>query len=226
MAARHNILGRFIEPCDPTAVDNPPDGDGWIHEIKWDGYRAQVHIDGPRIVIYSRKGFDWTAEFAAIRDALAGMSVKSAIFDGEVVATGKGGKPDFQELRRGLGKKAAPFRYYAFDLLLLDGEDLRERPLLERKRRLPGLLQAAPERLVYVEHMQGDSARIVRHACELGLEGIVSKDTRSPYRSGRPSDAKGFASGGAGTKHRGAHCPIRLGPASRSRPGQCRAAQP
>jgi bifunctional non-homologous end joining protein LigD len=179
-----SVLGRYIQPCDPTEVDAPPEGSDWIHEIKWDGYRAQVHIDGPRIIIYSRKGFDWTT-VRVIREAVAGLSMKNAVIDGEVVAIGKGGRPDFQQLRRGLGKKSAPFRYYAFDLLVLDGEDLRERPLLERKRRLRSLLHEASDTLVYVEHMKGDSRRIVHHACELGLEGIVSKQVHSPYRSGR-----------------------------------------
>jgi bifunctional non-homologous end joining protein LigD len=186
MAARYSsVLGHFIEPCDPTAVDIPPAGSDWIHEIKWDGYRAQVHIDGPRIVIYSRKGFDWTREFRVIGEAASTLAVKNAVLDGEVVAIGKGGKPDFQELRRGLGRKSAPFRYYAFDLLLLNDQDLRKHPLLERKRRLRLLLYEASKTLVYVEHMKGDSRRIVHHACELGLEGIVSKQADSPYRSGR-----------------------------------------
>jgi bifunctional non-homologous end joining protein LigD len=185
LKARPSVLGRYIQPCDPTGVDGPPEGSDWIHEIKWDGYRAQVHVDGPRIVVFSRKGYDWTTEFRVIRDAVSTLSLRNAVIDGEVVAIGKGGKPDFQELRRGLGKQSAAFHYYAFDLLVLDGEDLRECPLLERKRRLRALLQGAPDRLLYVEHMKGESRRIVHHACELGLEGIVSKDAGSPYRSGR-----------------------------------------
>jgi bifunctional non-homologous end joining protein LigD len=180
-----SVLGRYIQPCDPTEVDSPPDGADWIHEIKWDGYRAQIHIQGPRIIIFSRKGFDWTREFRVVCEGAATLAVKNAVLDGEVVAVGKGGRPDFQELRRGLGKRSAPFRYYAFGLLVLNGDDLRERPLLERKRRLRPLLYEASETLVYVEHMKGDSRRIVHHACELGLEGIVSKEADSPYRSGR-----------------------------------------
>ena len=205
MAARPTVLNHFIQPCDPARVDTPPVGSEWIHEIKWDGYRAQVHIDGPRILIYSLKGFDWTVEFPVIREALAGLSVKSAILDGEVVATDKGGKPDFPELRRGLGKKSAPFQYHAFDLLLLDGEDLRELRLLERKRRLRGVLQGAPDRLVYVEHMEGDSGRIFPPPCELGLEGIV------PRKRPRPTARAGARPGA----NRSASAPT-ISPSSRS----------
>jgi bifunctional non-homologous end joining protein LigD len=103
------------------------------------------------------------------------LPAKSIILDGEVAFIGRNGKPDFQGLRGALGKKSDRLHYYVFDLLALDGEDWRDRPLLERKRRLQSLLKDAPARLDYVEHMQGDSRLIVEHACKLGLEGIVSK---------------------------------------------------
>jgi bifunctional non-homologous end joining protein LigD len=178
-------LHTYIPPLDPTSVDRPPTGDDWLHEVKWDGYRAQAHIGNGRTTIFSRGGLDWTDRFVAIRELLEQLPVKSVILDGEVAYIGKGGKPDFQALRGELGKKSSRLRYCVFDLLALDGADFRDLPLLERKRRLHALLQKAPERLVYVQHMKGDSRRIVEHACQLGLEGIVSKQVQSPYRSGR-----------------------------------------
>jgi bifunctional non-homologous end joining protein LigD len=102
-----------------------------------------------------------------------------------VVFIGRNGKPDFQGLRSALGRDTDRLHYYAFDLLFLDGGDLRAEPLLERKVRLKALLRDAPEQLQDVEHMQGDSRLIVEHACKLGLEGIVSKQVDAPYKSGR-----------------------------------------
>lgn len=176
---------RYIAPLDPTPVDQPPVGDDWIHEVKYDGYRAQAHKLGDQVTVFSRKGYNWTDQFRSIGKAIAALAVKSVILDGEVVHIGTNGKPDFQGLRSGLGKKTDRLHYYAFDLLALNGEDWRGKPLLERKRRLRTLLQDAPQRLEYVEHMKGDSRLIVEHACKLGLEGIVSKQVRSPYKSGR-----------------------------------------
>ena len=110
----------------------------------------------------------------SIGELIAGLPADSAILDGEVVFIGRNGKPDFQGLRGALGRKTDRLHYYAFDLLFLDGEDLRAEPLLDRKDRLRTLLRNAPPQLQYVEHMQGDSRLIVEHACKLGLEGVVS----------------------------------------------------
>lgn len=180
-----SLLHRFIDPLDPTGVAHPPAGDDWIHEIKFDGYRAQAHKGDGRVTVFTRNGYNWTDRFGSIADLIDGVPGHSLILDGEVVFIGRNGKPDFQGLRGALGRKTDRLHFYAFDLLLLDGEDWRSRPLLERKRRLRRLLKDAPERLQYVEHMHGDSRLIVQHACNLGLEGIVSKRVDSPYRSGR-----------------------------------------
>ncbi len=185
MATPRPLLHRYVDPLDPTSVEHPPTGENWIHEIKFDGYRAQAHKGDGRVTVYSRKGYNWTDRFGSIGEFVDGLPVRSVILDGEVVFIGRSGKPDFQGLRGALGRKTNRLHLYAFDLLFLDGEDWRPRPLLERKRRLHALLREAPEQLQYVEHMQGDSRLIVEHACKLGLEGIVSKDVDSPYKSGR-----------------------------------------
>src|SRR6185503_7158784 len=115
----------------------------------------------------------------------AKLKVRSAVLDGEVVVIGPGGKPDFQALRRNLNKHSAALQYYAFDLLELNGKDLRARPLVERKAALEKLLARAPDRIRYVEHFETDPHQVIKAACELGLEGIVSKKANSPYEPGR-----------------------------------------
>ena len=175
----------YVPPCDPTLHDEPPNGRDWIHEIKWDGFRAQAHLVDGDVTVYSRGGLDWTKEFSTICQALKKLSVRSAVIDGEAVVIGPSGKPDFQALRRELRKKNSRIRYYVFDLLELNGDDLRELPLLERKHKLRMLLRRASETIVYVDHLEGDSRAIIQKACEFGLEGIISKRADSPYKSGR-----------------------------------------
>jgi bifunctional non-homologous end joining protein LigD len=176
----------FVEFCDPTLRDRPPSGADWLHEIKWDGYRAQLHLRTPKVTIYSRSGLDWTDQFAPIADEAKSLRAQDAIVDGEVVVLGNTGKPDFQALRRELGKRhSEKLTYYAFDLLWLNGRDLRKMPLIERKRLLQTLLSDASARLIYVEFFEGDGATIYQHACRMGLKGIVSKRADSIYRPGR-----------------------------------------
>jgi bifunctional non-homologous end joining protein LigD len=177
----------FITPCDPTLRDRAPDGPGWLHEIKIDGYRAQVHIHHGRITVYSRSGYNWTDQFHQIAHAVKALSGHDLIIDGEATVFGNTGLPDFQALRRELAKRHSDrLVYLAFDLLYLDGYDLRGAPLIERKRALQDLLAKAPPKIHYVEHFEMDDGEAVyRHACKLKLEGIVSKRRDSPYRSGR-----------------------------------------
>jgi bifunctional non-homologous end joining protein LigD len=184
-AVRSAISG-YIEPCDPTLRAHPPRGDGWAYEIKADGYRAQLHVKDGDVTAYSRTGYDWNEQFASIVNAARRLKTKSAIIDGEAVVYGAGGLPDFQQLRRELGaRKSERVRYHAFDLLYLDGYDLRAAAYVERKRLLERLLKAAPETFIYVEHVVADGEEIYRHACRLGLEGLIAKRTDAPYRSGR-----------------------------------------
>lgn len=176
----------YIEPCDPTLSERAPVGREWLYEIKADGYRAQVHLRDDRVTVYSRRGLDWTQQFQAIADAAKKLNGKDAIIDGEAVVYGGSGVPDFQSLRRELGKrKSGALRYHAFDLLYLDGQDLRRHPYVERKQKLQELLTDAPETFIYVDYLEADGDRVFEHACKMGLEGIVAKRRDSLYRSGR-----------------------------------------
>ncbi len=189
MAARRRTRGKaapgYITEIDPTEANSPPTGEGWVHEVKWDGFRAQAHLRNGEVTTYSRSGLDWTDQFDPVSGAVAKLKAKSVVLDGEVVVVGPGGKPDFQALRRNLNKHSRDLQYYAFDLLELNGEDLRDRPLTERKAALAKLLAKAPDRLHYVEHFETDPRRVIEAACQLGLEGIVSKKADSPYKPGR-----------------------------------------
>ena len=177
----------FIAPLNPLEQEKPPAGADWIHEIKWDGYRVQVHLAGGKATVYTRGGHDWTRQFRPLAEAAARLPAKSAIIDGEAVVLSKAGVADYHALRGALDGRSTSLRLQAFDLLAIDGVDLRARPLLERKDRLQTLLAGAPPAVAYVEHMTGDGARILAHACQIGVEGIVSKRGQSPYRSGRSS---------------------------------------
>jgi ATP dependent DNA ligase domain len=138
------------------------DGAGWLHEIKLDGYRAQVHIHRGRVTIYSRSGYNWTDHFHQIAHGVKALSEHDLVIDGEATVFGNTGLPDFQALRRELAKKhSARLVYLAFDLLYLDGYDLRSAPLIERKRALQELLAKAPPNIHYVEHFEMDDGEAV-----------------------------------------------------------------
>jgi bifunctional non-homologous end joining protein LigD len=146
----------FVEPCDPTLQGRAPTGEGWVYEIKTDGYRAQVHVRNRHVrnrgaTVYSRSGYDWTEQFAPIAKAASKLKVREAIIDGEATVLGDTGLSDFQALRRELrNRESTKLLLHAFDLLYLNGHDLRRTPLLERKHALKRLLQGAPSNLVYV----------------------------------------------------------------------------
>jgi bifunctional non-homologous end joining protein LigD len=176
----------FIEPCRPTLRGKAPSGVGWVHEIKFDGYRAQAHLRNGQPAVYTRAGYDWTLRFQPIADALATLPATDLILDGEAVVADSRGVPDFGLLHADLaaGRKDR-LVYYAFDLLYLDGFDLHGVRLSERKHALAELLAGASERILYAEHLEGAGAEIYERACAMGLEGIVSKQQDAPYRSGR-----------------------------------------
>jgi bifunctional non-homologous end joining protein LigD len=176
----------FIEPCHPTECDRPPSGSNWVHEIKADGYRAQVHLRDGKVTVYSRRGHDWTAEFAAIARAAGALPAGHAVLDGEAISQDERGVADFHALRRELARKdSGNLTYYAFDLLYLEGEDLRRQPLVRRKQKLKTLLAKVPRGFLYADHLEADAERVYAQACKMGLEGIVSKRRDAPYRSGR-----------------------------------------
>jgi bifunctional non-homologous end joining protein LigD len=184
--ARKAASPPFIAPCDPVLRQRPPAGRGWLYEIKADGYRVQLHLQDGGVKVYSRTGVDWTAQFASIAAAAKRLAARSAVIDGEAVVYGNTGLPDFQALRRELGPHASKrVRCHAFDLLYLDGFDLRAVSYIERKRLLQDLLAHAPEPFVFVEHLDAPGDRVFDHACKMGLEGVVAKRANAPYRSGR-----------------------------------------
>ncbi|EJL26003.1 DNA ligase D [Caulobacter sp. AP07] len=178
------VLPDFIEPQLCKSLDRPPSGPGWAHEIKFDGYRLQLRVEDGRATLRTRKGLDWTARFAAIAKAAAGLP--DAILDGEVVALDAAGQPDFAGLQAALADgDTGDLIYFAFDLLARDGEDLRDLPLRERKARLKAMMGRGEPRLRFVDHFEAAGDAVLLSACKLKLEGIISKRLDAPYRSGR-----------------------------------------
>src|SRR4051794_10690711 len=176
----------LIEPCLPTPAARPPSGDEWVHEIKHDGFRMLVRRGGAGTRLISRNGHDFTSRFPLVVLAAYLLPLKSFVIDGELVVCREDGVSCFESLRSRRHDKAAIL--YAFDMIELDGADLRREPLVRRKERLARALRKAPVGLQFSEHMEGDAAVIFTHACRLGLEGIVSKRRESHYRSGRSPD--------------------------------------
>jgi bifunctional non-homologous end joining protein LigD len=176
----------FIAPQLCATLARPPSAEGWIHEIKFDGYRIQMRIEDGEVTLKTRKGLDWTAKYPAI--ATSAAALPNAIIDGEICALDENGAPDFAALQAALSEaKTDDLVYFAFDLLFAGDEDLRELPLTERKERLAKFLSDAGEdpRLRFVEHFETGGDAVLRSACRLSLEGIVSKQGDAPYQSGR-----------------------------------------
>jgi bifunctional non-homologous end joining protein LigD len=187
-----SALPRFVEPQLASLVDRPPTGAGWAHEIKFDGYRLQLRVEDGKAALLTRKGLDWTARFPEI--AADGAALPDGLYDGEAVALDSEGKPDFAALQAALSSgRTERLALFLFDVLFAAGEDLRQLPLRERKARLEAILAAAPasERLRFVDHFESAGDAVLKSACRMHLEGIVSKKLDAPYRSGR---------GGAWTK--------------------------
>jgi bifunctional non-homologous end joining protein LigD len=179
----------YIEPALATLQPAPSRGERWVHEIKYDGYRFQAHLRESQVQFFTRRGHDWTARLSKLIAPAATLKTHAAILDGEVVVQGEHGGTDFNELERELGKKGGSNKlvFYVFDLLYLDGLDLRGATLIQRKDVLRELLSTLDpgERIKYSEHLEGDGAELRQHACEMGLEGIVSKRKDGRYVSGR-----------------------------------------
>jgi bifunctional non-homologous end joining protein LigD len=185
-------LPGFVAPQLAKSVDRPPQGSGWGHEIKFDGYRLQLRVEGGRAALKTRAGLDWTAKFKDIaRDA---EGLPDGLIDGEACALDHNGSPDFAALQAALSDgKTGDLIFFAFDLLFAEGLDLRNLPLTDRKARLKALLAAAPKtpsskkggRIRYVDHFEIAGDAVLQSACRMSLEGIVSKRLEGPYRSGR-----------------------------------------
>ena len=172
-------MPKFRDPQLCTLVDSVPTGTGWIHEVKYDGYRALVAIGGGKAKVYTRNGLDWSDKFHAIADAAARLPVGSALIDGEIVAF-KDGHPDFSTLKDAISNDGE-MTLFAFDLLELDGENLAKLPQVQRKERLRPLLEGADARLQYAEHIVGEGEKLFEAMCREGYEGIVCKRADSPY---------------------------------------------
>jgi bifunctional non-homologous end joining protein LigD len=180
-----NNLPDFLEPQLCKSVSRPPIGDQWVHEIKFDGYRIQMRVAGGKVSLRTRKGLDWTEKFSAI--AKAATSLPDAIVDGEIVALDEKGAPDFAAMQAAISEaKTDNLVFFAFDLLFDAAEDVRSSTLLERKARLKQLLgEIATPLIRYVEHFATEGNAVLKSACSLDLEGIVSKDKGARYQSGR-----------------------------------------
>ncbi|UCI10696.1 DNA ligase D [Mesorhizobium sp. B1-1-8] len=175
----------FVEFQSPTLVDKAPEGREWLHEIKYDGYRTELIIEGGAARAFTRRGYDWSRRYRRIVEAAAALPVKNAIIDGEAVVLGDTGLPDYQALERELGNpNSSRLILYAFDLLYLNGRDFRALPLAERKAGLEKLLKGTAPTLTYAEHLEASGRDVFEHACRMGLEGIVCKRADAPYRSG------------------------------------------
>jgi DNA primase len=177
----------FIEPCLATVRPNAPAGSEWIHEIEHEGSRTESHLISGKSVLYTSDGEDCTKTFASIAQALQLVAAREAILDGEIVVLDGRGAAGRSELQRDIAAgRTDRFLYFVFDLLYLDGFDLRSMPLIERKRLLEHLLSAIPmPRVRLVEHVEAEGPAVFERACEMRLAGIVSKKRESAYRGGR-----------------------------------------
>jgi len=187
-----DALPSFVEPCLATLQEKPPAGDNWLHEVKFDGYRLQARIEHGAVILLTRSGLDWTERFGQpLVEALAALPCETALIDGEVVALNESGISSFSALQEALSEQRTDdLVFFAFDLLYLDGEDLRGEQLLARKERLEALFQKTQGEspLRYSEHFVEPGQTMLRHACRMGLEGVISKRADARYRSGRGRD--------------------------------------
>jgi bifunctional non-homologous end joining protein LigD len=185
--ARKAPLPRRAAPQLATLVTAPPEGDDWLHEIKLDGYRLLCRLERGKARLVSRNGHDWTDRFPALAEAVAALPTDAALLDGEAVVFDARGRSDFQALQGSLGRDRPDLHLTLFDCLCLGGFDLRDAPLVERKRALRHLVAGAParSRVRYSDHVVGRGAEFFEAACRSGVEGIVSKRVDAPYRSGR-----------------------------------------
>ena len=185
--AKRGALPDFVPPMLATLVSSAPSGKEWLHEIKFDGYRLQARVEDGAVRLLTRSGLDWSERFGdGVLKALAALPVETALIDGELVVEAGTGASDFSALQADLSEgRSDRFVFYAFDLMHLDGMDLRGAALAERKALLQPLLAEAPDTLRYSDHFAESGDMVLQHACRLSLEGIVSKLADSPYRAGR-----------------------------------------
>ena len=174
----------FRKPQLATLTDGVPGGNGWLHEMKYDGYRTLIAIGkgGPKL--YTRTGLDWTDRFPGVAEAVRSIPARSALIDGETVAF-RDGKTDFSTLQEAISNGGAELSYFAFDLLELDGADLSALPQVERKEKLRALIAGADARILFSEHVLGAGEKLFDAMCAAGHEGVISKRADAPYRGTR-----------------------------------------
>jgi bifunctional non-homologous end joining protein LigD len=179
-------LPSFRAPQKATLVDHVPAGSGWIHEMKYDGYRCELALGGGRAKIYTRTGLDWSDKFPEIVEAARGIEAGSALLDGEIVALDAKGNTGFSALQQAISEGGRGLTLFLFDALEIDGEDLAALANVERKARLASLLgEGRPPFILYAEHIIGRGEKLFEAMCEAGQEGIISKRADSPYRGAR-----------------------------------------
>jgi bifunctional non-homologous end joining protein LigD len=185
--AKKETLPPFVEPALASLTEKPPSAARFVHEIKFDGYRLMARLEAGRVKLFTRTGLDWTKKFGKeIAAALQALPAGKAMIDGELVVEKDTGASDFSALQADLSEgRTDRFVYYAFDLLHLDGYDLRDLPLLKRKEVLARLIGDGAGMVRYSSHFEADGSTVLEHATRLGLEGVISKAGDSPYRSGR-----------------------------------------
>ena len=174
---------KFIPPQLPTLHAAPPEGDDWSHEVKFDGYRSQIVIDEAGTRIFTRRGLDWTSKYRDLAAAAAELGVEDAIIDGEIIVLNDAGLSDFAALRKAITRRQHDLYFVAFDLLHLNGHDLRNMPLEDRREILEGMIPA-DIRIQFSQPLPGDAKAIYHLVDKAGLEGMVSKRKDSKYRSG------------------------------------------
>lgn len=182
-------LPEFVAPELALQATTPPSGSGWLHELKLDGYRVQARKDGDKVQLLTRTGLDWTHRMKTIASLVGDLPVEQAVLDGEVVVVAESGNTSFADLQAAFQEGVKkPLTYFVFDLLHVNGHNVRGMPLVERKALLATLLEGSGEFVRLSEHIETDGGVMFRKACELGVEGIISKRALSKYASGRSGD--------------------------------------
>ena len=176
-------LPGFIEPALATSIEKVPSGERWLHEIKFDGYRVQVHLANEAVKIFTRRGNDWSKRFKRVAHDARRIKAASAVIDGEIVVPASDGTTDFSMLQNELKGSSKSIVLVAFDLLYLNGRDIRKEPLVRRKAELKKIIAGTD--VQFSESFEIEGREMFEHACKLGLEGVVSKVRDSSYAGGR-----------------------------------------
>lgn len=205
--AKPAVMPATIAPQLATLVRTPPTGAGWVHEVKYDGYRMLCRIEGGDVRIISRNGKEWTGDFPGIAATVAKLPVESAWIDREICVVDALGRSSFQALQNVLSNAPGTLVYFTFDLLYADRIDLRGAALVDRKSPLQTLLEAAPGNIQYSDHFDAPGPEFHKNVCKLGLEGMVSKRADGRFQAGRSRVAQGKVQPPARVRPRRLHGP-------------------